>query len=104
MENYADILEKQTPVLLLISSEHVEAIAEKVAVKVLAAQNITPDPFVVEQPISQSEAVVFLRKSRQSLLKLRRNGDISARILGGRVYYLRSELMACLKKEKAKKA
>ena len=51
----------------------------------------------VEQPISQPEAIKFLGKSRQTLISWRKKGVINAHVLGGRVYYLRSELLAALK-------
>jgi len=51
----------------------------------------------IEQPISQSEAIKFLGKSRQTFAKWRKKGIVKARILGGRVYYLKSELIEAMK-------
>ena len=51
----------------------------------------------IERPISQPEAVVFLGKSRQTLTAWRKKGIIKAHILGGRVYFLKSELLAAMK-------
>jgi len=49
-----------------------------------------------EKPICQKEAIKFLGKSRQTLNKWRKRGVIKSHILGGRVYYLKSELLAAL--------
>lgn len=51
----------------------------------------------IEQPISQPEAIQFLGKSRQTLIQWRKKGIIRAHTLGGRVYYMRSELLEALK-------
>jgi hypothetical protein len=51
----------------------------------------------IEQPISQPEAIKFLGKSRQTLISWRRKGIIHAHTLGGRVYYMRSELLDALR-------
>ena len=51
----------------------------------------------IEQPISQPEAIRFLGKSRQTLISWRRKGIIHAHTLGGRVYYMRSELIEALR-------
>ncbi len=55
---------------------------------------------LTEQPISQKDATEFLGKSRQTLIMWRRRGIIKAHILGGRVYFLKSELLAALTKNK----
>lgn len=52
----------------------------------------------IEKPISQPEAILFLGKSRQTLIKWRKMGIIKAHSLGGRIYYLPSELLAALNK------
>ncbi len=54
---------------------------------------------IIEQPISQPEAIKFLGKSRQTLISWRRKGIIHAHTLGGRVYYLRSELLEAVKRK-----
>jgi hypothetical protein len=60
----------------------------------------SPEPLKneVERPISQPEAVAFLGKSRQTLTAWRRKGFISAHKLGGRIYFLKSELLAAMGK------
>ena len=52
---------------------------------------------LTEQPISQPEAIKFLGKSRQTLIAWRRKGVINAHVLGGRIYYLKSELLEAMK-------
>lgn len=51
----------------------------------------------VEQPISQPEAIRFLGKSRQTLISWRKKNIISAHKMGGRIFYLKSELLNALK-------
>ena len=51
----------------------------------------------IEKPISQAEAIAFLGKSRQAFYSWRRKGLITAHILGGRVWYFKSELIAAMK-------
>jgi hypothetical protein len=68
----------------------------------LANINLIPkaDPSLkqeIEKPISQPEALEFLGKSRQTFTTWRRKGFITARTLGGRVYYLKSELLEAMK-------
>ncbi len=55
----------------------------------------TPEP---EKPISQTEAVHFLGRSRQTLVKWRKKGAIKSYRIGGRIYYKRSELLEALKR------
>jgi hypothetical protein len=50
-----------------------------------------------ETPISQPEAVKFLGKSRQTFHSWRKKGIVKAHILGGRVYYFKSELLSAMK-------
>lgn len=50
-----------------------------------------------EQPISQTEALAFLGKSRQTLNEWRRKGVISGHRLGGRIFYFKSELVKAMK-------
>jgi len=69
--------------------------------RILAGQAKAPVRQEIEQPISQPEAIKFLGKSRQTLIKWRKKGVIKGHVLGGRVYYLKSELLAALNKESA---
>jgi len=65
--------------------------------KILPNSGTTPVDTGPEQPISQPEAVKFLGKSRQTLTAWRKKGIIKAHTLGGRVYFLKSELLQALK-------
>ena len=51
----------------------------------------------IEKPIPQPEALEFLGKSRQTFSTWRRKGIIKAHVLGGRIYYLKSELLEAMK-------
>ena len=57
----------------------------------------TEDNKQTEQPISQNEAARFLGKSRQTLIAWRKKGVITGHTLGGRVYFLKSELLEAMK-------
>lgn len=59
--------------------------------------NSTERPREVEKPISQPEAIEFLGKSRQTLVTWRKKGIITGHSLGGRIYYLKSELLMALR-------
>lgn len=52
-----------------------------------------------EIPITQSEAVEFLGKSRQTIVRWRKMGIIKGYLLGGRIYFFKSELLEALKKQ-----
>lgn len=52
---------------------------------------------IIEQPISQPEAIQFLGKSRQTLTTWRKKKIITGHTLGGRVFFLKSELLQALK-------
>lgn len=80
-----------TDELKILISESVRAELSKVTQATPEASNST------EQPISQPEAIKFLGKSRQTLVAWRRKGVISAHRLGGRIYYLKSELLEAMK-------
>jgi predicted DNA-binding transcriptional regulator AlpA len=54
-----------------------------------------PEP-ETEKPLTQPEAIEFLGKSRQTLNKWRKAGRIKGRKLGGRIYFMRSELIAAM--------
>jgi hypothetical protein len=63
--------------------------------------NSKPEPLRVqetEQPISQPDAIKFLGKTRQTLTAWRKKGIITGHVLGGRVYFLKSELLEALTK------
>ena len=71
----------------------------------LKTANLVSKPILLskqetERPISQVEAIAFLGKSRQTLNTWRRKGIISAHRLGGRIYFLKSELLEAMKSNK----
>jgi len=72
-------------------------ISESVRAELSKVTQAAPEANPIEKPISQPEAIEFLGKSRQTLIAWRRKGVISAHMLGGRVYYLKSELLAAMK-------
>ncbi len=51
----------------------------------------TPEP---KKPVSQSEAMKQLGRSRQTLVKWRKKGILKGFLLGGRVYFEPEELAA----------
>ena len=65
--------------------------------KIRHISDANPADPTAEQPISQPEAVKFLGKSRQTLSSWRKKGIITGHTLGGRVYFLKSELLEALK-------
>jgi len=54
----------------------------------------------IEKPISQADAIKYLGKSRQTLISWRKKGIITGHTLGGRVYFLKSELLSALQNKK----
>jgi len=85
--------------LLIIRASDLQEFADHITKKVLSGQ---PVPVAInnepEKPMSQNEAVQFLGKSRQTLIKWRKRGIIKSYRLGGRVYFKPSELLEALKK------
>lgn len=51
-----------------------------------------------EAPISQNEAIKFLGISRQALYSWRRQGNITAHVIGRRLFYFKSELLEAMKR------
>ncbi|MDP3446071.1 MAG: helix-turn-helix domain-containing protein [Ignavibacteria bacterium] len=71
-------------------------IAESVRAELSKIPKIPEQTTEVEKPISQPEAIQFLGKSRQTLITWRKRGIITGHTLGGRVYFLKSELLQAL--------
>jgi hypothetical protein len=92
-----DISQLDNGTLLICRKEDLMGFAESVASKMLNAKSEPPRVQETEQPISQSDAVAFLGKSRQTLNAWRKKGIITGHVLGGRVYFLKSELLAAIK-------
>ena len=109
MKNYNRVQRQKNPLLddrlpvtgntlLIISREDLIEFARICANLDPAKQIESPEIQDVEKPISQPEAIKFLGKSRQTLIKWRKMGIIQAHQLGGRIYYMPSELLASLQK------
>lgn len=93
-----DITELQNGTLLICKKEDLKEFAESLMNKILESKPEPPEAKETESPISQTEAVVFLGKSRQTFHSWRKKGVIKAHILGGRVYFFKSELLAAMGK------
>lgn len=91
-----EILHGTDNALFVVRRDDLQEFAERVASKILTGQEKTIVKKEVEQPISQPEAVEFLGKSRQTLSTWRKKGIIQSHTLGGRVYFLKSELLAAM--------
>jgi hypothetical protein len=63
-------------------------------------RNTIPSPAVpdasLEPPMTEKEAAIFLKKSRQTLRMWRYAGLIKAYRIGGRIFYKKDELLAAL--------
>jgi hypothetical protein len=95
MENLTEILQNQCT-FLLVRPEDLNEIAICCVNRILEGQAKSVVPQDTEKPISQPEAIQFLGRSRQTLISWRKKGVITAYRLGGRIYYLKSELLAAL--------
>lgn len=85
-------------ILVIANRDDLITFAERYAERILAGKDKTPEKEATEKPISQPEAVAFLGKSRQTLMVWRKKGLIKAYRLGGRIYFIQSELVAALEK------
>ncbi len=63
-----------------------------------ALENLKSNKSEVEEPITEQFACKWIKVSRTSLCTWRREGKIPFQVLGGRIYYLRSELLAAMTK------
>ena len=67
----------------------------------LLTGNLQPPPPLsapeTEKPLTHAEALEFLGKSRQTLTAWRKKGIVKGHMLGGRIYFLKSELMEAIK-------
>ena len=84
--------------LLVVRASDLQAFADSITAKLLTGQPVKPVKQETEKPFSQSEAIQFLGKSRQTLIKWRKRGIIQSYKLGGRIYYKPSELVSALEK------
>ena len=89
-----NITELENGTILICKKEDLKEFAESL-------MKAKPEPVKepeAETPISQAAAIIFLGKSRQTFYSWRKKGVVKAHILGGRVYYFRSELLAAMGK------
>ena len=93
-----ELLISSENILVIASRDDLITFAEKYAERILKGKDKTPEKEEIEKPISQSEAVEFLGKSRQTLIAWRKKGLIKGYRLGGRLYFMRSELVAAFEK------
>jgi hypothetical protein len=93
-----DIMELENGTLLICKKEDLAVFAESLMNKSRETAPIPEPDNSAEQPISQTEAIKFLGKSRQTFYSWRQKGVIKAHVLGGRVYYFKSELLAAMGK------
>ena len=93
----SEILNGPNNVMILLGRDDLIEFATTCASRIKDTQKKEPVIQVTEQPISFPEAVKFLGKSRQTLTVWRKRGIIKGHILGGRVYFLKSELLDALK-------
>lgn len=91
-----NISELEGGTLFIVKKEDLQGFAESLANKILASKKETPKKQEAEKPLSQPEAIKFLGKSRQTLTSWRKKGIIDAHKLGGRIYFLKSELLAAM--------
>jgi len=64
----------------------------------------TPDQTIVEDVImTPNEVAIMLRVSRRTLIRWHDNKSLVANKIGGRIYYLRSEIYETLKSGKDEK-
>ena len=95
-----NVLQSSENALYVIRRNDLIEFATTYAERILAGQIKTPAKQEAEKPLSQSETVVFLGKSRQTLIKWRKKGYINAYRISGRIYYKPSELVSALEKLK----
>lgn len=83
--------------LIIVRRDDLIEFAKTYASKVIESK---PDPQREPQhetPINQAEAIAFMGKSRQTFYSWRKKGVVKAHIMGGRIYYFKSELIAAMK-------
>lgn len=91
-----NILHEPGDTILIVRKNDLIEFATSFADQILLRLASISPKHEIEQPISQSDAIIYLGKSRQTLIKWRRKGVIEGHTLGGRVFYLKSELLAAL--------
>jgi len=95
-------LEKQNP-LFTLTVEGFENLVKNLVTEALKETQKDESKIPIyetETPISMNEAVKYLGKSRQTLTEWRRKGIIQGHTFSGKVYFLKSEILAALTKSK----
>jgi len=98
--NTDTILQEKSNVLIIGSEQDLQKFASfcaKQAISELSAAQPQTQPDEPEKPLTPREAEKFLGKTRQTFYKWRKKGLIKPHILGGRLYYFKSELLAAMK-------
>ena len=83
--------------VIVTTPEEIRAIVNECLAGKIPVTNPQTINTEIEKPLTQPEAVEFLGKSRQTLTSWRKKGIIKAHVLGGRIYFLKSELLAAMK-------
>lgn len=95
MEANTILLNSTENTLLIIRRNDLVEFAKTIATKVIEEQ---PEPGPEEpEPLTPKEAERLLGRSRQTFYNWRKKGLIKGHVLGGRVYYFKSELLAAMK-------
>jgi predicted DNA-binding transcriptional regulator AlpA len=84
--------------LIIISKDELTSIINECIVNAIKSSKTDPVPSQEEEkPITTNEAIEFLGKSRQTFYHWRRKGVVKAHVLGGRIYFFKSELIDAMK-------
>lgn len=88
-----ELLQSTEDTLLIVRSRDLKEFADK-----LLANKESPSNPEQEKPLSQSEAIKFLGKTRQTFVNWRKKGLVNAYTINGKLYYKKSELLDALQK------
>lgn len=88
----SDLLQSNESTLVLLRSSDLDLIAEKLVERYRAIQDKTESNPAERGPISQSEAMKILNRSRQCLVQWRKKGILKGFLIGGRVYFQPEEI------------
>jgi hypothetical protein len=93
-----EILQGTGNALIIVRRDDLIEFATTYAERMLIGQPKSPVKQELEKPISQTEAGIFLGKSRQTLNSWRKKGYINAYRISGRIYFKPTELISALEK------
>ena len=91
-----EVLQMPSNTLVILKKDDLENFASACADRILAANLKGKVKEEAEKPIPQHEAIAFLGKSRQTFYSWRKKGIVKAHLIGGRIYYFKSELIAAM--------